>query len=238
MIGFIDAAIGRTRTSLLLMVMVVIAGLFARAAIPIASEPHIVVPFFSVTVVHEGISPEDAERLLVRPIEQEIRSIAGVKEIVSSAQEGRISISLEFQPEIDIDQALLEVRERVDIAKAKLPLMHIVSLNDTVVPPTENTFVLQRRLAPQGHGMTVIVVKEGTEKSSGHHFDHPAVTRAADFIEVGLLQVGGLPTFPGVVGQRVGMVIIACNISVIEIRLQFDCPIEIRIRFFQRRQLR
>ncbi|MHC4994739.1 MAG: SGNH/GDSL hydrolase family protein [Planctomycetota bacterium] len=69
------------------------------------------------------------------------------------------------------------------IAKAKLPLMHIVSLNDAVVPPTENTFVLRKRLAPLGHGMTVIEVKEGTEKSSGHHFDHPAVTRAADFIE-------------------------------------------------------
>ena len=67
MTGFIEAAIGRTRTTLLIMFMIVLAGLLARAAIPIENEPHIEVPFFVITVVHEGISPEDAERLLVMP---------------------------------------------------------------------------------------------------------------------------------------------------------------------------
>ena len=58
----IDAAINRTRTTLLIMFMVVFAGLAARNAIPIAADPHVEVPFFVVTIVNEGISPEDAER--------------------------------------------------------------------------------------------------------------------------------------------------------------------------------
>ena len=58
--SLIDAAIGRSRTTLLLMLMVVIAGLAARSAIPIANEPHVEVPFFIITTVHEGISPADA----------------------------------------------------------------------------------------------------------------------------------------------------------------------------------
>ena len=66
--SLIDAAMGRTRTTLLLMFMVVLAGLIARDAIPIANEPHIDVPFFMVGVIHEGISPEDSERLLVLPM--------------------------------------------------------------------------------------------------------------------------------------------------------------------------
>jgi len=77
----IDAAINRTRTSMLLMFMVVLAGLIARAAIPIANEPHIEVPFFVVGIIHEGISPEDSERLLVLPMEIELRKVEGVKEL-------------------------------------------------------------------------------------------------------------------------------------------------------------
>ena len=65
--SFIDAAINRTRTTMLIMAMVVFAGLIARAAIPVENDPRIEVPFFIINLLHEGISPEDAERLLVMP---------------------------------------------------------------------------------------------------------------------------------------------------------------------------
>ena len=60
--AFIEAAISRSRTTLLIMVMVVLAGLISRSVIPVANEPDIDVPFFVITVIHEGITPEDAER--------------------------------------------------------------------------------------------------------------------------------------------------------------------------------
>lgn len=69
------------------------------------------------------------------------------------------------------------------IAEAKLPILHIVSLSDTIVPPDENTFVMRNRLHALGWKMDVIEVDEGTEKSSGHHFTHPDPVRVADFIE-------------------------------------------------------
>jgi len=117
----IDAAVDRTRTVMLAFLIIVVAGIVSYQGMPKEAEPDVSFPFINIAVSLEGVSPEDAERLLVRPIEQEVRSIAGVKEIVSSAMEGRVSISLEFQPEINIEQALIDVRERVDIAKAKLP---------------------------------------------------------------------------------------------------------------------
>ena len=86
--AIIDAAINRARTSLLVLAMIVTAGLVARFAIPIASQPDIQVPFFVVTLIHEGISPEDAERLLVMPTEIELRAVEGVKELTSYASEG------------------------------------------------------------------------------------------------------------------------------------------------------
>jgi len=119
--SIIDAAINRTRTTMLLMLMVILVGLVARAAIPVASEPHIEVPFFIVGVVHEGISPEDAERLLAMPMETELRKVEGVEELTSYSSEGSATLLVEFDADYDLDQALMDVREAVDRAKVELP---------------------------------------------------------------------------------------------------------------------
>ncbi len=119
--SLIDAAVTRTRTTLLLMLMVMIAGVVSLQAISIEGDPYIQVPFFQVQVFHEGISPEDAERLLVMPMEIELRSIEGVEEITSYATENFGLMFVEFDADHNIDQALIDVREAVDRAKAELP---------------------------------------------------------------------------------------------------------------------
>jgi hypothetical protein len=72
------------------------------------------------------------------------------------------------------------------IAAKKVPLLHIVSETDTVVPPTENTYVLQQRYKTLGGPMTVISVKAGSKKSHGHHFtltkEH--IRTAVEFITI------------------------------------------------------
>jgi len=69
------------------------------------------------------------------------------------------------------------------LANANVPLLHIVSLNDAVVPPKENTFVLAERYRKLDGKIDIIEVAEGTERSKGHHFTHPDPVRVADFIE-------------------------------------------------------
>ena len=117
----IDAAIERSRTVLLALALILIAGVFTYITIPKESEPDINIPIIYVSMSHEGISPEDAERLLVRPMEQELRTIEGIKEMRSNASEGHASVLLEFDAGFDADGALIDVREKVDIAKAELP---------------------------------------------------------------------------------------------------------------------
>ena len=75
MYGFIEGAINRSRTTLLIMAMVIIAGLISRIAIPVEGDPRVDVPLFVVTVIHEGIAPEDSERLLIMPLEVELRTV-------------------------------------------------------------------------------------------------------------------------------------------------------------------
>lgn len=84
------------------------------------------------------------------------------------------------------DEALRYDQNPIDtleaIAKARIPILHIVSENDRVVPPQENTYLLKQHLRRHGHTLDVISVAQGTAESNGHHFDHPAPDRVVDFI--------------------------------------------------------
>ncbi len=121
MYSVIDAALSRSRTMLTLLVLILIAGIGTYLVIPKESSPDITIPIIYVSVGHQGISPSDSERLLVRPIEQELRSIEGVKEMTSTASEGHASVMLEFSVGVDLNKAMADVREAVDLAKPKLP---------------------------------------------------------------------------------------------------------------------
>ncbi|GLT18468.1 multidrug resistance protein [Vibrio zhanjiangensis] len=121
MYSLIDAALSRVRTMLVLLAFVLIAGIVTYFTVPKESSPDITIPIIYVSVGHQGISPADSERLLVRPVEQELRSIEGVKEMTSTASEGHASVMLEFSVGIDLNKAMADVREAVDLAKPKLP---------------------------------------------------------------------------------------------------------------------
>ena len=117
----ISVAVRHSRTVLSVLVLVLIAGLGSFLTIPKESKPDINIPIVYVSMSHDGISPEDAERLLVRPMEQELRSIEGIKEMRSRAETGHASTLLEFDAGFDVDKALRDVREAIDLVKPDLP---------------------------------------------------------------------------------------------------------------------
>ncbi|HEX6102478.1 MAG TPA: efflux RND transporter permease subunit, partial [Alphaproteobacteria bacterium] len=121
MTGFIDAALSRSRLVVAALIFILLAGWIAWRDIPKESEPDVRIPIIFVRMTHEGISPEDAERLLVRPMEQELRSIEGIKEMRSTAYEGAAVVVLEFDAGFDSEKALTDVREKVDQASPELP---------------------------------------------------------------------------------------------------------------------
>jgi len=117
----IDQAITHSRTVLAALVLILISGTIAYVNVPKEADPDINIPIVYVQMKHDGISPEDAERLLIRPMEQELRSIEGVKEMRASGYEGGGSVTLEFDAGFDVDKAMRDVREKVDLAKPDLP---------------------------------------------------------------------------------------------------------------------
>jgi len=119
--ALIDAALGHARTVLASLLLILVSGSIAYKEIAKEAEPDINIPIVYVVMNHEGISPEDAERLLIRPMEQELRQIEGVKEMTASGFEGGANVTLEFEAGFDADTALDDVREKVDLAKPELP---------------------------------------------------------------------------------------------------------------------
>lgn len=119
--AIVDAALKRARTVFALLALILVAGTYSYIDIPKEAEPDVDIPTMYVVTTLDGISPEDAERLLARPLEIQLKTIEGLKEMRTTAREGSVSITLEFEAGFDADQALADVREKVDLAKRDLP---------------------------------------------------------------------------------------------------------------------
>ncbi|MEC7831071.1 MAG: efflux RND transporter permease subunit [Pseudomonadota bacterium] len=109
------------KTVVFLMVILIAIGSLTFVSIPKDAEPDIDVPFIYVSVILPGISPEDSERLLVRPLETELKNLEGLEEISGMASQDYGSVLLEFDISFDKDKVLADVREKVDLAKSEFP---------------------------------------------------------------------------------------------------------------------
>lgn len=117
----IEAALARSRTVMMFFALILIMGIVSYIEIAKENDPDITIPLAYVSVSLEGISPEDADSLLVHPLEKELKGLEGLKELKSTASEGHASIILEFESGVDIDQALIDAKDKVDRAKSELP---------------------------------------------------------------------------------------------------------------------
>ncbi len=119
--GLIEYAIRNARLTISVLLFFLIAGTMSYISIPKEAEPDIKIPIIYVSMAYQGISPEDSERLLLRPMETRIKTIAGIKEMKSTAYQGGGNVIVEFQAGADLDKALVDVRNKVSDAKRDLP---------------------------------------------------------------------------------------------------------------------
>ena len=116
-----SVALDHQTSVLVLLAFIVVAGLLAYRAIPRESFPAIEIPMIAVNTIYIGVSPADIESLVTRPLEDELSTIADIKELTSTSVEGYSSIVAEFETTVNLEEALQKVREKVDLAKPDLP---------------------------------------------------------------------------------------------------------------------
>jgi multidrug efflux pump subunit AcrB len=95
--------------------------------------PEINYPTVFVQTVYPGNSPEDIENLITRPLENELQTVTGIKSLKSNSLQDFSMIFVEFQTSVDIKEALVEVKDAIDKAKAELP-------NDLIADPIAQNF--------------------------------------------------------------------------------------------------
>ena len=114
-------AVDHPTSVIVLTLILIIMGITSYVRVPKESSPEIVVPNIIVNTIYSGVAPRDIETLITRPLEEELNTIADVQTITSTSIEGYSSINVEFDAGVDMDEALQQVREKVDIAKPDLP---------------------------------------------------------------------------------------------------------------------
>jgi multidrug efflux pump len=121
MTGIVDFAIRQWRMTMAFLMFAVIGGILSIFTIPLDSEPDVAVPFVTVQVILPGVSPEDSERLIVKPLEIELKSLEGVKKMDGTGYTSTGLVVLEFDADFDQDSAVDDVLEAVNKARGELP---------------------------------------------------------------------------------------------------------------------
>ncbi len=121
MTGIVTWASERARMVLAFIALSLIIGGFAYANLPKEGEPDIEIPALFVSVQFPGISAEDAESLLVKPMETELADLDGLDKMSATAAEGYAGVALEFDFGWDKTAIMADVRDAMISAQAEFP---------------------------------------------------------------------------------------------------------------------
>ena len=116
-----ELAIKRHVTTLMIIVSLLVLGLDALVKLPLAFMPEVVEPELFVRFSYENASPEQIERMIVRPAEDALGSISGLKEMWSRCGDDGGMVRLEFDWSQDMQIARVDVWERIDRIRTDLP---------------------------------------------------------------------------------------------------------------------
>lgn len=114
-------ALKNKNTVYLLALILLFFGIYSYRHLPKELFPEIVWPQIMVQTVYPGNSPEDIENLVTRPLEKELENVRGLKEITSISAQDASMIFVEFNTDVDLEDALRRVKDGVDNAKTELP---------------------------------------------------------------------------------------------------------------------
>jgi multidrug efflux pump subunit AcrB len=105
----------------MVMVALCVLGLFSYAKLGVEQMPDITFPGAWMEVRYEGAAPEAVERELIKPLEEAVNSVAGVKRITSGAREGTGWLNIEFGLDADMGRAMQDLRDRVAAVQGSFP---------------------------------------------------------------------------------------------------------------------
>jgi multidrug efflux pump len=116
-----NTAVKKSTTVVVLAFVLIVFGVYCYIELPRESDPDITIPNVFISTDYRGVSPRDIESSITIEIEKKLKGLDGLKKIESVSSEGLSSINVEFVTGTDIDQAVQDVKDKVDEARGSLP---------------------------------------------------------------------------------------------------------------------
>lgn len=136
--------------AILLAAACIVGGLIAYFGMVRENNPDLAIPQATIVTEWPGASPEQIEKEITKPLEDEIRALPGLRDYASSSRNSVSVVSVQFQADVDIASAMQQLRARVDAAEAEFPReaeqpeIEQISVNDLPIM----TLVLSGPLEP------------------------------------------------------------------------------------------
>lgn len=119
--SLVDFSLRRPVTTVMAFISLVVVGLLAAVRLPLEFLPEIDAPFLFIQVPYAGSTPEEVERSVVRPAEEVLATLSGIKRINSNSRADGAEIFIEFRWDVDIAIKAVEARDRLEAARAQMP---------------------------------------------------------------------------------------------------------------------
>lgn len=116
-----DTSIRQPIFILMIMLLALVVGGLAYVNLPVNLLPDIDVPTVAVTLPYPGANAESVVDQVVRPVEDQLETLSGVKHVTANASEGAATLVIEFESTVNVNQALQDVRDKVNATLPRLP---------------------------------------------------------------------------------------------------------------------
>jgi len=108
-------------TITMIILMMIVIGAVSYSKLQIDLLPQMDLPYVMVQTSYQGAGPEEIENIISRPLEQTLSTVENIEDIISISSEGSSLILMQFAFNTDMDEIMLQIRERIDIIKGYLP---------------------------------------------------------------------------------------------------------------------
>ncbi|MCL9807139.1 efflux RND transporter permease subunit [Flavobacterium amniphilum] len=116
--GISSWAVDNRVTVYILTFIIVITGIYAYVTMPREDFPEIIENKIYVSSIFPGNSAEDVEKLITKPLEDNIKNISGIQKVTSSSYQDYGMIIAEFDDDIPVEEAKAKIKDKVDLSKA------------------------------------------------------------------------------------------------------------------------
>ncbi len=114
-------SIRRPVLAIVMSIVIVLFGIIGYTFLGVREYPSIDPPIITVSTSYVGANADVIESQITEPLEEQINGIAGIRSLTSVSRDGRSSITAEFDVSVDLEAAANDVRDRVSIARSRLP---------------------------------------------------------------------------------------------------------------------